>query len=342
MSVPQRPRNLARYALFLGLTGVGVGLLALGCVLGAWLAALTWPHGLASATAIPWTGTPTWTPLRPLPPTGAYTPTATPTFTPSPVPTPTPRFGGRVTLFLLGMDRRLYEGHAYTRTDTLMLAVYNPETGALSLISFPRDLYVRIPGRGYNRINVVMEYGGFPLLQQTMQANFGLPVQYYVLVDLGAFKRVVEALNGLDVYVPRTYCDRWYNGRTHCVQAGWRHMNADEALWYARARAHSNDFSRMQRQQQVVKALIHRLWSFQALQRAPQLYLLFRGMVETNITPQDIPRLVYLAHTFREDAVYTYAIKPPLVRSRILPSGAYVLMPNQSGIQRLLEEAFSH
>lgn len=332
-------RQAWSFWLYALLAVAGGLLLLVGCWLGMWLATWVWARDVGS---LPGPATPTWTPLRPLPPTAIYIPTGTPTFTPSPVPTPTPRFGGRITVLLLGMDRRRYEGRTYTRTDTLILAVYNPETGALSLISFPRDLYVQVPGRGYNRINVVMEYGGFPLMQQTMMANFGLPVQYYVLVDMGAFKRLVDALNGLDVYVPQTYCDRWYDNSIHCVQAGIRHMDADEVLWYARARSLSNDFSRMQRQQQVVKALVHRLLSFQALQRAPQLYALFRTMVETNIGPQEVSYLVLLARRFREDAIYTYAIKPPLVQPRILPSGAYVLIPDPTAVQDLLGQAFSH
>ena len=83
-----------------------------------------------------------------------------------------------------------------------MLAVYNPHSGALSLVSFPRDLYVAIPGIGYNRINTVMEFGGFDLMADTLAQNFGVRPRYYVLVSRFRFKEIMDTLGGLEVYVP--------------------------------------------------------------------------------------------------------------------------------------------
>ncbi len=285
---------------------------------------------------------PTATPFRPLRPTGTYFPTPTPTFTPTPPPTPTPMFGGRVVGVLLGSDRRPHDQGPYYRTDTIILAIYNPETGALSLVSIPRDLYVYIPGVGYNRINVAMEFGGFDLLAETIAQNLGPRPQYYVMVDLYHFKKALEVLGGIEVDVPQRYCDRWPKGGYRCVEPGRQWMDPDVALWYARARKSSNDFSRMKRQQLVVQAILRRLMDMRALQQAPRLYALFREMVETNVGPGDIPHLLWQFRRFRMENVATFVIEPPYVRPWIKPdTGAYVLLPDREAIQSLLMEAFS-
>lgn len=227
------------------------------------------------------------------------------------------------------------------RTDSIILAVYNPETGALSLVSFPRDLYVYIPGLGYNRINVVMEYGGFELMARTMEWNFGLRPQYYILVARRAFKEIIEVLGGLEVEVTEPLCDQ-FKGRFYCVRPGRQWMNADEVLWYVRSRRTSNDFKRIQRQQQVLKSIARRLMSMDALSRAPELYQVFRRSVQTNIGPQDALYLAWQGRRFRPEYVYSYPIGEAYVTPWIKPSGAYVLLPKHEAIQQLLQQAFSH
>ncbi len=276
---------------------------------------------------------PTATPFRSYGPTPTILPTATAT------PTPTPPFEDRILLLFLGSDMPTYT--RWYRTDTIMLAIYNPRSGALSLVSFPRDLYVAIPGRGYDRINVVMEFGGFPLLAETMEQNFGVRPKYYVLVSRFRFKEIIELLGGIEVYVPERLCDRFKN-RYYCVEPGVHYMDADEALWYARSRRTSNDFKRVQRQQQVVKAILRKLMSMDALKRAPELYSLFRDAVQTNIEPHEVLYLAFQAHRFDPEKIYSYPIQEQHVTPWIKPSGAYVLLPKQDAIQALLEQAFSH
>ena len=304
-----------------------------------WLRPWAWafPQATLPPTATPWFFTgplpPTATPFRAYGPTPARLPTMTP------LPTATPPFADRILILLLGSDMPTYT--RWYRTDTIMLAVYNPRTGALSLVSFPRDLYVAIPGMGYNRINTVMEFGGFDLMAETLARNFGIRPRYYILVSRFRFKEIIDTLGGLEVYVSEPLCDQFKN-RWHCVEPGLHYMDADEALWYARSRRTSNDFKRIQRQQQVVKALIHKLISMDALRRAPELYRLFRDAVQTNIGPQEMVYLAFQARRFDPEKVYSYPIQEQHVTPWIKPSGAYVLLPNQNAIRALLDEAFSH
>ncbi len=284
---------------------------------------------------------PTRTPFRPHRPTSVHLPTATPTFTPTPSPTPTPPFEDRILFLLLGSDQR-WRYSRWFRTDTIILAIYNPSTGALSLVSFPRDLYVHIPGIGYNRINVAMEYGGFPLLAATLEENFGVRPEYYALIRMQDFKRLIEILGGVDVVVPQRLCDRWPKGGWKCLDPGPHHLDADEALWYARSRMTTSDFSRIRRQQDILKAVARKLMSMDALHRAPELYALFSQMVETNIGPADVPYLAFQARRFDPEKIYSYPIQREHVTPWIKPSGAYVLLPNHDAIRALLQQAFSH
>ncbi|NPA06831.1 MAG: LCP family protein [Chloroflexi bacterium] len=287
----------------------------------------------------------TVTPFLPLPPTAAWLPTWTPSSTPTPSPTPTlppPKnlaeaFERRVNILLLGSDQRPWE--VGFRTDTIILASYNPETGATSLISFPRDLWLQIPGVGYNRINTAMFYGGFDTLAETMAIHFQVRPKYYILVGHHGFKAIIETLGGIDVYVPTRFCDNYYGRGFKCVGPGTVHMNADEALWYARGRTYSNDLDRNRRQQAVLLAILDAIMSMDGLRRAPELYNLYRQWVDTNIRPGDLPGLLVKFRRFDPRKVKKYTFTAAHVYPWVTPGGAQVLLPNMSAIHEMLMEA---
>ena len=86
-----------------------------------------------------------------------------------------------VDILLIGLDGR--EGISGNRSDTVILCSFNPGTRTLSMVSFLRDLYLPIPGRGSDRLNAAYAYGGSKLLRQTLEQNFGLDIDGYVEVD---------------------------------------------------------------------------------------------------------------------------------------------------------------
>lgn len=142
---------------------------------------------------------PTRTPFQPIPPTPTQ-PTSTPqaTLTPTIPPTPTlasavhlglSRPTGQVNILILGSDYRPNQGF---RTDVIMILSLNPEKGTASLTSFPRDLYVDIPGVGMNRINAAQPYGGFELTKATLKNNFDVTVDYYIMTTFSGFKSIVD------------------------------------------------------------------------------------------------------------------------------------------------------
>jgi polyisoprenyl-teichoic acid--peptidoglycan teichoic acid transferase len=159
----------------------------------------------------------------------------------APIPIP----DGEVTILLEGSDQR--PGGQDFRTDTAVLVVLKPD-GSVSLVSFPRDLWVYLPGKFMERINSAQEYGGFALVQSTFQYNFGFTPQSYVLTNFSGFLSIVNSLGGLDVQVGQNFSDaRDGYPKGYTVHAGLVHMDSATALWYIRARETTSDLDRLRR-----------------------------------------------------------------------------------------------
>jgi LCP family protein required for cell wall assembly len=302
----------------------------------------------------PLDATPTATPFQPIPPTASYLPTEIPTET----PTPTPEFiipleslptdigpvgnleapKGNTTILLLGSDHRPWWGNSY-RTDTIIVAFLNPEKGTVSLVSFPRDLYVTIPGHGQDRINTAWGRGGYKKLSATLEYNFGIKVDHYVLIDFGNFKRIIDGLGGLDVEVGERVSD-YYRGRLVTIKPGMRSMNADMVLWYVRTRKTSNDFARNRRQQEVLQAVINKFLSMDAIKNAPQFYEIYKDSVKTDLGLLDMIPFLPLAAQLGDGArVRNYFVGSGKVTPFVTAGGAQVLLPQKDKIMRTLRLA---
>ena len=239
---------------------------------------------------------------------------------------------------ILGSDQRPYEGGF--RTDAIILVSLDPAEGTASLVSFPRDLYVTIPGWTEQRINTAMGYGGFPLLAATLETNFGVRPTNYVMVNFWAFVQTIDSLGGIDVHTAQTLTDHRDGHGYYTVPAGLNHMDGETALWYARSRYSTSDFARTRRQQEVILALFERLLSLNGIDKAPELYDIYAQNVTTDLSWQDIAPLLPLAAKLSDTSrIQHYYIGPGQVTSWTTPGGAQVLLPNHGAIQAVLWEA---
>lgn len=297
---------------------------------------------------IPSDATPTPTPFQPLPPTATYLPKeglnsiSAKADQPSSDSDSIPALpqGSRINLLLLGSDQRPYEGGF--RTDTIILVSLDPNAGTASLVSFPRDLYVNIPGWTQQRINTAMGYGGFQLLASTLESNFGIRPEHYVMVNFWAFQQTIDSLGGIDVNAAQTLTDHRDGYGYFTVTSGLNHMDGETALWYARSRYTSSDFDRGRRQQEVILALFDRLLSLNAIEKAPELYDIYVQNVTTDLTFQDIAPLLPLAAQLSDTRnIRRYYIGPGQVTSWTTPGGAQVLLPNYAAINAVLWQALS-
>ena len=303
----------------------------------------------AVMATVPADSAPTPTPFQPVPPTPTYLPEIPgAAITPNSVQQPETGDGaaptivsaGRINLLLLGSDQRPYEGGF--RTDTIILVSLDPAGGTVSLVSFPRDLYVTIPGWIQQRINTAMGYGGFPLLASTLEYNFGVRPEHYVLVNFWAFVETIDSLGGIDVYVAQPLSDHRDGYGYYTVPAGMNHMDGETALWYVRSRYSTSDFDRGRRQQEVVLAIFKRLLSLNVIENAPKLYDIYARNVTTDLTFQDIVPLLPLAAKLSDTSrIHQYFIGPAQVTSWTTPGGAQVLLPNMAAINAVLWQAFN-
>lgn len=269
-----------------------------------------------------------------------------PSPSPTPGPIPTQRVyqkpEDQVNILLLGSDARPNDGGF--RTDVIVWVSLNPEGEFVSAVSFPRDLFVRIPGQGENRINVAFPRGGFDLLADTFELNFGIRPDHYILVDFNGFTTVINNLGGINVQVAQALsdsCGTWVNPSGWCtVNAGTVHMNGDLALWYARSRKTTNDIHRARRAQDVVEAIFRRLMNLDVILRVPELYQAYTTYVQTDIRLGDVLELMPLAGKINENGdIRNYVIGYDHAYDWVTLQGAQVLVPDYPAIHNLLIEA---
>jgi LCP family protein required for cell wall assembly len=287
------------------------------------------------------TSTPTETPL----PTTTPTPTITPTFTPTLTPTEFTLEGyetieapeGQINILLLGADRR--PGQKEFRTDTIILVTINSKKGNVNVTSFPRDLFIEIPGRGLDRINTAYFYGKIPLVKQTFKSYFGVEIDHYVLINFKNFKVIVDQMGSLDVKVEKSVSD-YRAGKYVTIPKGKVTMDADDALWYVRSRKSTNDFERNRRQQEVLEAILAKLLSLETLSKAPAYFQFYKHNVETDLELLDVLKWVPFGVRFMKNPQLNHMyIKPTHVYNSITAGGAMVLVPYKDKVMNVIRKS---
>ena len=167
---------------------------------------------------------------------------------------------GSETILLVGSDTRSTDDIG--RSDTMMLATINYDTGKIHLTSLMRTLYVCIPmdtGNTWFALNAAYAWGGIDLLIATIEKNFKVDIDNYAIVDFSAFQQAVDIVGGVDIDLTQAeanYINKEVPGAG--LSAGTMHLTGETALWYARIRKIDNDFVRTSRQCTVITALLEK------------------------------------------------------------------------------------
>jgi anionic cell wall polymer biosynthesis LytR-Cps2A-Psr (LCP) family protein len=112
---------------------------------------------------------------------------------------------GQVNILILGSDYRPNSGF---RTDVMVLVSILTKEQKVSIVSFPRDLFVDIPGFGQERINTSQEFGGFPLTKLLFEHDFGVHLDHYIMTNFNGFQSIVDMLGGIDINAASNLTDR--------------------------------------------------------------------------------------------------------------------------------------
>ena len=202
------------------------------------------------------------------------------------------------TILLMGIDsdtNDLSQSSSFNG-DSLMLITFNPTTLNSTILSIPRDTYVPIAcfnGKRKNKITHAA-WQGEQCMMDTITGFTGIPIDYYVKINFKGAVQLVDALGGIDAEVPIGFCeqnsDRAWGENTICVDAGYQHLNGEQALAWARHRksAGFDDFVRGQNQQLVVKAMLNKLKDVRDLDTVYKILDTVGNNMATNMTTSEI------------------------------------------------------
>ena len=164
-------------------------------------------------------------------------------------------------ILFIGSDAR--EGLGGQRSDSMILFSIDKKNREIKLTSFLRDSYVYIPSKGYNtKLNAAFNYGGAQLLMDTIEYNFGVDIDDYVMVDYDAFIELINLLGGITIHdvteKEARYMQNQVN-RPKFKEGTNKDVDGRTAMWYCRIRYVDNDFGRTQRQRKVITAIISKV-----------------------------------------------------------------------------------
>lgn len=261
----------------------------------------------------------------------------------------------RVNLLIMGLDARSSNA-SMVLTDTMILFTLDPVSNTAAMISIPRDLWVKIPGGEYSKINTAYDLGikwqypggGPALAAKTVENLLGVPVNYYAQIDFGTFVKFIDIIDGVKIDVPEEIMvDIVDTPDVAVLQPGIQTLPGDLALAYVRNRSTAGgDIDRAQRQQQVIMGIIDRITEFNMLpkliQRAPQLYSELSSGVHTNLSIDQISRLAvkFFSDVPREN-IQRYAINYDYVTMGTSPDGLSMLRPIPDKIRELRDQVFA-
>ncbi len=265
---------------------------------------------------------------------------------------------GRYNILLIGADSG--KGRLGIRPDSLTVASIDAGTGRTVLVSIPRNLQ-NVPFPESSPMHQVYPYGyncgseclinavhtaaqnrtdlypdsADPGLDATIDAVEGvtdLHVNYYVMVNLKGFRNLVDAVGGVEMDVKTRIAkfghdDAW---KQQYIEPGKQVLNGENALWYARSRVQSDDYTRMGRQKCLMSAMLHQLSPQTVLLNAKDIGASSKELISTNLPAKELGQFADLALKSRGEKVRTVSLVPPAVNT---------VTPDFAAIHRMIDDA---
>lgn len=249
---------------------------------------------------------------------------------------------GRYNILLLGGDSGADRWG--TRPDSITLVSVNAETGKSVMFGFTRDteninfrpgsLMKKLMPEGWNcgdecLLNGLYSWAmsnkdkfpadikdpGAEATREAVEALSGLDVQYYVLIDLKGFRKLIDAMGGLTIDVKKKVP---VGGGTspiaYYIKPGVQHLDGYNALWYARSREGSSNYERMARQRCVMDAMLRQLDPQTVLTKFQGLAQASSGVIQTDIPESELGMLADLAIKAKSQKIRSVNFVPPLIK----------------------------
>jgi len=258
---------------------------------------------------------------------------------------------GHTNFLILGTGGGDHDGADLT--DTIIVASLDPEDKLVSMLSIPRDLYVKDSTVGNSRINETYWRGklhyensekGIEYMKTKVEGIVGVPIHYWIKIDFDGFKDLIDALGGIDINVEESIYDPYYpkdgtiEFEPFYISEGLHHLDGETALKYARSRKTTSDFDRAERQQQIIYAVKEKALKTETILSTEKIKSLLNALkanVETNISVKEIMTLGGIAEGFTKDNILHRLIHddPGLCGGLVYPparedyNGMFVLIP---------------
>lgn len=209
----------------------------------------------------------------------------------------------RQNILLLGVDSNGSETDPWkgTRSDTIVLLNIDPKTHSVNAISVPRDSKVYLAdGYGVQKINAAHALGGIQLTKQTVEEALGVKVDRYIVVSDEAVRKLVDALDGVPIYVEKRMNYDDYSGKLHVhLTKGLNVLDGKNAVGYLRFRHDGlGDIGRTQRQQWFLRGLLEKIQTPQAIAKIPEMLNIATTYVKTDLSLYEMSQYAALAKSF--------------------------------------------
>jgi len=230
--------------------------------------------------------------------------------------------GEKVNLLVLGID--YIKGATARRSDSMMLVSIDAETNKASLISIPRDLYLKYPEDKFYRVNAAYAIDGAQLAREMVSNFLGVPINYHLVIDYRGFKEIVDLIGGVDITVDERlqYTDKAGDLNID-IKPGPQTLNGTEALGYMRYRGNESDLKRISRQQKFLRAVLQSSIQLKGWSQIKGLINTGRKYTKTNLSLMDMYDLAKTARSLEMDdfTMKTLPGKPARVdnKSVLLP-----------------------
>lgn len=203
-------------------------------------------------------------------------------------------------ILLIGVDAREGEKAEKTRSDTMMLVSIDTHNKQIKLTSFLRDMYLEIPDYREDKLNAAQSHGGTQLLIDTLEYNFKVDIDNYMLVSFEMFTAIIDALGGVDVEITEKEA-KYINSKDHMslddvfafpetLSGGMQHFTGAQALWYSRIRYLDSDFMRTERQRKVITAIVKKAVGTSPVELLDMIEKIM-PMVTTDLTEDEMMNL---------------------------------------------------
>lgn len=214
----------------------------------------------------------------------------------------------RQNILFLGVDASNNPNDLWTgtRTDTIILVNIDPRTKSVNALSIPRDSKVYLPGdNGVNKINAAHAIGGIEMTKKTIEDTLGVHIDRYIMVHDSAVKEIVDAMDGLDIYVEKPMHYNDYSGNLHInFSKGDHHLDGQQAVEYLRFRHDAlGDIGRTQRQQWLLRSLLNKLKQPATITKIPDIISVAKKYVKTDMSFYEMSQYAALAKHIDMDKI---------------------------------------